>query len=384
MPHSEDSSGIITAHAKAEYSSSAASSTTPANSTTSTVTAVLWAPVGPLDDTAILLAKVAAGLFALLAIAAVRTFILSGRKRGGGGATPAPVAAGMRMRRCLIMGLLIANFARVFSLIAEIVFGTADAAGNHSCEGLENWLFDCDNDRFWWALDLLEILPACVFLSTFSIILLFWAQLHYITTMVPQPLLECIVLCVNVGAYVLFVAIAVCTFVMKAYNHFRTYATCFVGLMSILIAFPLLYYGLSVASELNETAKKKMHDKRIVLRVRVLSVVCTGVFLLRGACDLAWGTLAMRQDHSKEILLCLASEWLPCLLTLVVLSPWESTSLKAHQAALEDSTDSEAPLLPDDEPAISKSLPGAPGPSWSQVYPQPVDPTSVSSGGGTA
>merc|ERR1712241_23367 len=106
------------------------------------------------------------------------------------------------MRRHLVTGLLIANLLRCLSLTGELF------AQNGSSPV---FLRSLSREQLQWVWDLVTLSPALVFLSTFSVVVLFWAQLHYTTTISPLHLLDCLFICLNVACYILVGAIAVTT-----------------------------------------------------------------------------------------------------------------------------------------------------------------------------
>merc|ERR1711874_431599 len=112
------------------------------------------------------------------------------------------------MRRHLITGLLIANGSRCISISVELYVqdGTSPTFLQH-----------LSPDQLKWLWDLLTLLPAMAFLSTFSVVVLFWAQIHYTTTISPLQLLDCLFVCLNIACYILIGAIAVTTYLLGAY-----------------------------------------------------------------------------------------------------------------------------------------------------------------------
>lgn len=304
--------------------------------------------------------EAAACLFGGTALLAGRALLVMGRPSLSGAS---PVNTGMQMRRSLVAFLLVANLVRCLSLVAELCFQ----------EDMNLPLLAyLDAAQQGWLRDLIALLPAVVFLSAFSVVVLFWAQLHYTTAIVPLPLLDCLFVCVNIACYLLVAAIAVCTFLLQAYSHLRTYMICIIGFLNATVAFFFLYYGLMVVSELAETARKKLPGKRLTPRVVVLSIVCPLSLLIRGAWYIAWGLSIGRPSMPADLALCVIGEWLPSVVTLVMLSPLQRGGARSPNESVDDSTDSEAPLLQDDPSTPQRALAGgAPGLTWKQLYPQP-------------
>lgn len=305
---------------------------------------------------------VSMSLFGLTALLAAQIAFRVRRSSFGA----APVNAGTRMRCYLALCLFAANVVRCLALAAQLALQ----------EGLLHGLVteELTPGQLQWVWDLISLLPAVVFLSAFSVVVLFWAQLHYTTTIVPLPLLDCLFVCVNIAGYLLVAAIAVCTFVLKAYDHLRTYMTCIIGFLNAVVSLSLFYYGLMVVSELAEMTRKKLPGKRLTLRILVLSVACPITLLARGATYLAWGLSLAKPSPMADLCLCLACEWLPSVVALVVVNPLQQRAGPGSPTdSLDDSTDSEAhaPLLHDEPQTPPRSLAGAPGGTWKQLYPQP-------------
>eukprot|EP00931_Biecheleriopsis_adriatica_P117931 TRINITY_DN93400_c0_g1_i1.p1 TRINITY_DN93400_c0_g1~~TRINITY_DN93400_c0_g1_i1.p1 ORF type:complete len:345 (+),score=58.84 TRINITY_DN93400_c0_g1_i1:26-1060(+) len=271
-----------------------------------------------------------------------------------------PTSTGVRMRRLLAVGLLVANGVRGFSMLAEVEFQ----------EGNLESLFDSLGAlKTEWLWDLISLVPCVVFLSAFSIMLLFWAQLHYTATIVPLPLLDCLFVCVNIASYLLVAAVAVCTFLLRAYSHLWTYLTCIIGFFNAVLAALLVYYGIMVVHELGETARKKQPEKWLTLKVGLISALCPLAFLLRSGFFLYWSLSNLKPSLLLSTLLCLVSEWLPSVVALLALVP--SNAPRSPTETLDDSTDSEVPLLGDTSLTPSRTPAGAPGATWKQLYPPP-------------
>jgi len=271
------------------------------------------------------------------------------------------VVKGMRMRKILVSCLLVANLVRCLSLITEVA----------SQEGFVLPPLD----RFTaaqlpWLWNLVVLMPALVFLSAFSVMVLFWAQLHYTSTLMALPLLDCLFVCVNLACYLLVAAIVVTTFVLHAYNHLRIYMICIIGFLNAVVAVSFFYYGLMAVLDLKEAARKKWSGKRLVERIIVLLVVCPIGLLVRGGCYLAWGLSVKEQSQLLDLALCMSSEWLPSLAALVALNPLQQGARGRAESFNDDSTDSE-PLLQEEPLSPPPRFAETPGQTWVQIYPQP-------------
>lgn len=301
---------------------------------------------------------VTACLFGGTALLACRALLRMGRPEPS---YASHVNTGMQMRRNLVLWLLVANLTRCLSVVAVLVI----SGGGASLP--EAW----GDKRRDWVRDLAGFLPAVVFLSALSVVVLFFAQLHYTTTMVPVPMLQCLLICMNISCYLIVASVAVCTFLLKAYEQLHTYMVCIIGFLDIVMALCFLYYGVMVLSELGETARKRLPEKRLSPRVLVLNVVCPMVLLLRGSWYIVWGLGFGHPSWVADLGLCVVGEWLPSAVLLVVLGPPRSSAPRSPLVSVSDSTDSEAPLLQDEIPQSNgKAEKGSGGYTWKQLYPE--------------
>lgn len=272
------------------------------------------------------------------------------------------------MRRLLAWGLLLASLSRCISLVVEM---TIQDGRFDSC------LQELSTDQLRWLTDLIQLLPCMAFLSAFSIVVLFWAQLHYTATIVPLPLLDCLVVCINIVSYLTVMTMAASTFLLGAYARLRVYMGCFIGILDASVALLLMYYGVLVALELAESARKRQPGKWLTARLVVISSLCPLGLLVGGGCSLCWSFWPQMRSELASPLWSITSEWLPAVSVLLVLSPaggQVSSGLRSPTDSLDDSTDSEAPLLSESGISASRMPAGAPGENWKQLYP-PLPPS---------
>lgn len=279
-------------------------------------------------------------------------------------ACASPASTGSRMRRNFVLGFAAASLTRCVALAMDL------ALRERALPFITDHL---SKSQVLWVGDLLGLLPSAVFLSAFSIVILFWAQLYYTTAIVPMPLLDCTFVCINISVYLVLGAVALCTFLLQAYEQFWLYTTCVIGALDVVVAGALLYYGLLVVSELSEASKHSLPGRRLGFRVGLLSVFCSVMLLARGASYIAWDVLQRRPPASLDVALSLVGEWLPMVVALITLNPMQRGGSKIALDTLDDSSESEAPLLQDEQPEpLQKGLCGAPSSSWKQLYPQPT------------
>lgn len=313
------------------------------------------------DGANFLLEEVCFCFFALTSLLAARTLARTSKPSFTGASA---VNTGMQTRRSYVMGLLAANLVRCLSISLEFAVQT---------DAPMPFLNRLDREQLQWMRDLIAFLPGFVFISAFSVVVLFWARLHYTTMIVPLQLMDYLFVCINIVCYLLVAAIAVCTFLLKAYSHLETYMISIIGFLNVVVAISFFYYGLMVVSELAEISRKKLPGRRLTSAVMALSVACPIAFLVRGVCYLAWGFSAGHPSQFADLAICLASEWFPSVVALTILNRLQPCGRKSLEDPLDDSTDSEAPLLRDDSPTVPASPAGAPGFTWKQLYPQPTN-----------
>ncbi|EER03559.1 hypothetical protein Pmar_PMAR026234 [Perkinsus marinus ATCC 50983] len=85
-------------------------------------------------------------------------------ERRGGDAAPAVSLTGSHTRKLFLIGLCLSNLARAVSMIVDAVVHNEvrEHVWEHSVQGWTNYCF--------------MVFPSLLFLSTYSIVILFWAQ----------------------------------------------------------------------------------------------------------------------------------------------------------------------------------------------------------------
>lgn len=263
-------------------------------------------------------------------------------------------ALGLRMRRFLAMGIFAASIARCLSLLMEI----------ENQEGHLSFLQELGPRQVQWLWDLISLLPAVAFMSAFSVVVSFMAQLHYIMSVVSLPLLDCFVVWLNVACYFLVLAVAVGTYLLCAYEHLRAYLSCLIGFLYATLSWSLMYYGIMIMNQLGDALRKGHPAQLPVLRVLLVSVFCPLTLLIRAVCMLCWGCSMASPSTSVDLILCLCSEWLPAVVMELALIP-AHTFVMAEDLALLDSSESEAAGL--QEPLLESRD----ARDWKQLYPAP-------------
>jgi hypothetical protein len=207
-------------------------------------------------------------LFSLLGILAYRQFRKARSDLQQPGGEAAPVSAAGGETRLLFMGMLtLSNFARAFTLCIEEF--------THQDKQLQKSVRS-------WVRDFVMSLPTLFFLSTYSVVVLFWAQVYYASVLVSFPLLKPIVVFINIAAYVVFSVIACLTLLLMAWSEFRQYLYFLLGILFLFSGFTFFYYGIKVAAQLLDRNKQLSRESRIIRRVIVLTSSVPLILLVKG------------------------------------------------------------------------------------------------------
>jgi hypothetical protein len=259
-------------------------------------------------------AGVDAVLFGVLGYLAYRQFrkARSDLRQPGGESAPVSVAGGET--RLLFMGLLaLSNISRAISLCIE-AFTQQDKQIQKSVRT--------------WVRDFVMSLPTLFFLTTYSVVILFWAQVYYASVLVSFPLLKPIVVFINIAAYVVFSVIACLTLLLMAWTEFRQYLYFLLGVLFVFCGFNFFYYGVKVSAQLLDRNKQLSRKTRIIRRVIVLTstvpiillvkgIYCTAVGLGFLSTTAPWGLSRLSWDCSNF----LVTELIPSILMLFVFWP---------------------------------------------------------------
>jgi len=253
-------------------------------------------------------------LFSIVGIMAYRQFRKAQSDLRAPSGDTAPVSAAGGETRLVFMGMLaLSNITRGVILLIE-GFTQQDKQLHKSVRT--------------WVRDFLMSLPTLFFLSTYSVVILFWAQVYYASVLVSFPLLKPIVVFINISVYVVFSVIACLTLLLMAWDEFRQYLFFLLGILFIFCGMSFFYYGVKVAAQLSERNKQLSRKSRIIRRVIVLTSSVPIILLARGGYCLLVGlgflTGSAPWNLSKlswDALNVFATEFLPSILMLSVFWP---------------------------------------------------------------
>eukprot|EP00922_Rhytidocystis_sp_ex-Travisia-forbesii_P071197 GHVS01106273.1.p1 GENE.GHVS01106273.1~~GHVS01106273.1.p1 ORF type:complete len:697 (-),score=114.47 GHVS01106273.1:541-2631(-) len=227
---------------------------------------------------------------------------------------------GGKTRTFFICLLVLANFARAISL------GFLGYLLSHEPSGvLQGSAAITAADQHQWLLTILRSAPSLLFLSTYSVVILFWAQVYYAAILVSLPLLKPCFVFINIAAYTVYVSAVVLTHLLQAYAELATYAAFLIGIFYSATALGVAYYGVKVSNKLSERSKQPSRKNSIIRRVLFLAIVCPLAFLLRGLYSLAFAVNILPQFYPSSVthpswdaLIFLVTEWLPSVMILAV------------------------------------------------------------------
>jgi hypothetical protein len=152
--------------------------------------------------------------------------------------------------------------------------------------GVETAVRQPDDDSLLaWGDHLVHALPAFFFFSTFSLLILFWANLVHEASRLSQAYLWPFFLLLNVAIYLVLLSTAFITLYLRAYHPLGRLLHYLLGCVYVLGAAALPYYGVRVAARIasEDGASRFAHGRvGILRRVVVICAVCTLVFLARG------------------------------------------------------------------------------------------------------
>lgn len=167
---------------------------------------------------------------------------------------------GGRRRSFLILLLFVANLSRAISV--GLLLHLGDSASI-------------------WTITLIETAPTLLFLSTYSVVILFWSQVYYAAILVTVPLLRVTFVFLSFAIYFLYAITAIVTAWMRAPISFEEDTQILFGAAYSLVALGVFYYGLKVAGQLSDGSQSLSRKSGIIRRVITLALVCPIIFILR-------------------------------------------------------------------------------------------------------
>ena len=184
--------------------------------------------------------------------------------------------AGTEMRLLFLKWLCVSNLLRGISILVDVA------------------VKDSLLDESWktWTRDVFMALPSLSFITTYSIVVLFWAQIYYAAILVSYPLLKPFFYFSNCAAYTAFTIILLITLDMEAWRAFRVYLLLLLSLLYLLCAALLFNYGVKVAGHLAERRAVTGGGRTggLIRRIVTLTSTVPLLLLLRGLFCLLLGS----------------------------------------------------------------------------------------------
>eukprot|EP01066_Platyproteum_vivax_P011051 Platyproteum_vivax@DN5000_c0_g1_i2.p1 len=303
------------------------------------------------ESKAIIWVWMAIASFSVISILTLKQVLKIWYSRARTGEAPPVSLTGGRSRSFFIILLLLSNLSRTFSLLVTLLL--EDAPNN--------------SEELWWSY-VFRSFPSLMFLSTYSVVILFWSQVYYASTLVSYPWLRPIFTLLNALAYLVYFGMAVTTYYLNAYETFRNCAIMLVGILYSMVSMAFAYYGMKVANQLVDRSKEVHRKHSIIRRVMVLCTICPIVFLARGVYGIACGSQLLAQYYPPGIarffwdfVVYMLSEFVPSALILVVF--WNK---RATRQPLRTEFPTQEDGYGDLRQVTYQALPSQPAPNWQQ------------------
>mmetsp|Transcript_22767 Transcript_22767/g.44719 ORF Transcript_22767/g.44719 Transcript_22767/m.44719 type:complete len:385 (-) Transcript_22767:796-1950(-) len=178
---------------------------------------------------------------------------------------------GWEMRKWFHLLLAVALFCRSMSIIVELAMGLPrlDECQHLAC----------------WAISMIHGVPDMLFMSMYSLLTMFWAQLYYAAWGISYASLRPGFVVANVLLYTIYVAIALISLIEARYRLLHFYMDCLLGGAYLISSVVMIYYGYRVFSQLRSKVlslggQEFPGRKMILRRVIILCIVCGSTLLL--------------------------------------------------------------------------------------------------------
>ena len=187
-------------------------------------------------------------------------------------------ASGWATRRVFHLLLFVANLSRAIALIVEVL------------------LRDSLSKEDAWFMSLAHAFPDLAFLSTYSFLVLFFAQLYYSSQGRVVANLHSYFFCANASVYLLCVVIAIYTGPTGSsrFAQFRLILEYVLGSIFAISGLGILYYGCNIIKELERKTGAVVYPEQqaVIRRVRIVCLLCVTLFLCRAIYGIAFAARA--------------------------------------------------------------------------------------------
>jgi hypothetical protein len=233
---------------------------------------------GPVDpneaiDSEIWVLYACSSLFFLVALFCIFEFVRNHGCSCSSVGVSSKESTGWATRKIFHLLLFVANLSRGCALIVEIL------------------LHDSLTKRDTWIMSLAHAFPDLAFLSTYSFLVLFFAQSYYSSKSQTVANLNKYFFFANALVYLACVIIAIFTGPAgneapnsTRYSQFRLILEYILASLFGLSGFGVFYYGYNIIVELKRSGGVQYPEQRALMsRVRIVSFVCVTLFVCRAA-----------------------------------------------------------------------------------------------------
>ncbi|KJP89426.1 hypothetical protein AK88_00869 [Plasmodium fragile] len=189
-----------------------------------------------------------------------------------------PVASanltGEKTRNFLFIFLFFCNISRIISLSVVTYLDIRYSVIDYSTL----LLFP----NFYFYLIILKTIPTYLFLSSFTIIILFWSQVYYASILVSAPHLQSLYIFLNGLVYGINIVLASLSYFTQSFYNYIYYNYILESIIDYLIAIAFLYYGVKVTKKLEEKSKGISKNNSIIKRILSLAIIMFIILALKG------------------------------------------------------------------------------------------------------
>ncbi|CAA9987353.1 conserved protein, unknown function [Plasmodium knowlesi strain H] len=136
--------------------------------------------------------------------------------------------------------------------------------------------------NFYFYLIILKAIPTYFFLSSFTIIILFWSQVYYASILVSAPHLQSLYIFLNGLVYAINIILASLSYFTQAFYNYIYYNYILESIIDYIIAIAFLYYGVKVTKKLEEKSKGISKNNSIIKRILSLAIIMFVILALKG------------------------------------------------------------------------------------------------------
>ncbi|KMZ81348.1 hypothetical protein PVIIG_02775 [Plasmodium vivax India VII] len=136
--------------------------------------------------------------------------------------------------------------------------------------------------NFYFYLIILKAIPTYLFLSSFTIIILFWSQVYYASILVSAPHLQSLYIFLNGLVYAVHIILASLSYFTQTFYNYIFYNYILESIIDYIIAIAFLYYGVKVTKKLEEKSKGISKSNSIVKRILSLAIIMFVILALKG------------------------------------------------------------------------------------------------------